>query len=390
VIGQEREWLRRYVETGSQEAFSRVVAANVDLVYSAALRQVRDSHLAEDVTQAVFLALSQKARKLRSETVVAAWLTVVTRCAAVNAIKAQAVRAKHERESAMMVRRGSQDADVWSDISGQIDAAITSLPPKYRRVVLLRFFQGRTTEEVAALTGISADAARQRLHRAILRLREWYRARGIEVSAATIGPAMAAHGSAAAPQGLASSVTHLVLTRSVAPSAISIAKGALLTMAWTKTKTAAVGVGIALLAIGGGAVVIQGVGPSATTSADAPRDWQARSMKNVKEIVMGCAMYGDSHKNHWPATLDELARSNALGEPATVLKNPRNPQRSPGYVYVPPRDLRAMKDLRKQIVVYEAFDQWDGGIVVGYADGDAQFVDNQEAFQRQVAAQRGM
>src|SRR4051794_3613185 len=78
----DQEWLREFCETGSEEAFARVVRAYADLVYTTARRQVGNVHLAEDVTQAVFIILAKSARKMGRERVLAGWLIRTTYFAA--------------------------------------------------------------------------------------------------------------------------------------------------------------------------------------------------------------------------------------------------------------------------------------------------------------------
>ena len=70
----DQQLLRDYSERRSEPAFAELVRRHVDLVYSAALRMVRDAHLAEDVTQGVFVALAQNAGGSPTEPVLSGWL----------------------------------------------------------------------------------------------------------------------------------------------------------------------------------------------------------------------------------------------------------------------------------------------------------------------------
>ena len=69
--------LKAFAQGHSEPAFAELVQRHVDMVYSAARRQVRgDDALAEDVTQAVFATLAQKAASIRQGEAVAGWLPV--------------------------------------------------------------------------------------------------------------------------------------------------------------------------------------------------------------------------------------------------------------------------------------------------------------------------
>ena len=91
--------LADYVARRSQEAFAELVRRQVDLVYGAAQRQVRDPHLADDVTQSVFIVLSRRAKAITPGTFVG-WLLKTTRYAAFNANKMQSRRRMHEKQAA--------------------------------------------------------------------------------------------------------------------------------------------------------------------------------------------------------------------------------------------------------------------------------------------------
>src|SRR5436853_7837327 len=100
----DAQLLADYINKGSQEAFAELSRRYVNLVYSSALRQLRNAHEAEDVTQAVFIILARKAATLKRGTVLPSWLLQTTAYAVSNVRRSAARRRFHEQTAASMTR----------------------------------------------------------------------------------------------------------------------------------------------------------------------------------------------------------------------------------------------------------------------------------------------
>ena len=86
------ELLARYRERQAEDAFAEIVRRHIDLVYSAALRQVRSPQLAEEVVQSTFINLARHSHRLASGTILTAWLYQVTRREAIDVVRREARR----------------------------------------------------------------------------------------------------------------------------------------------------------------------------------------------------------------------------------------------------------------------------------------------------------
>src|ERR1700677_2699508 len=154
--------LRQFTRENSQDAFGEIVRRHLDLVYSAALRQVCSPQLAEDVAQSVFADLAQNAHKLQPETILTASLYSVARRTAIDTVRRESRRQLRE-QIAVEMNDMNATADDWAQIAPLLDDAMASLDETDRTAILLRYFQNKSLREVGESLAISDDAAQKRV-----------------------------------------------------------------------------------------------------------------------------------------------------------------------------------------------------------------------------------
>ena len=319
---QDAELLRAYLTGKTEAAFDELVGRYVDLVFSAALRQLEDRALAQEASQAVFCLLARKARGLTHYRTLAGWLYRTTSYTAAKIKRGEQRRRQREREAAAMNEPAPQHEELWNRLAPQLDAALTRLGEADRLVILLRFFQAKSMREVGDNLGINEDAAKMRVSRAVERLRRLLAARGTVCTAAALGGVLSARAVEAAPAAAARGITQALAAAS--PSGFSSVPIVQTLLLMTKFKTAALIVTAAgLLALVGNRAYFQPateLGPDSQVGAPSVHGGAALPAKSPPEWL------AEIRRRHPTGT--DLARAmaklrRALLDPPTNLSGTR-------------------------------------------------------------------
>jgi RNA polymerase sigma factor (sigma-70 family) len=257
MVNDDMELVQQYAASQSESAFEALVSRYTNLVYSAAFRRTGNSQLAEEITQAVFVILAQKAATLHKKTILPGWLYRAAYYVSGHAIKQELRRQRRELEAYMQSLSDETGAEVWSQITPLLEEAMMRLGQSERDALVLRFFEGHSLKEVGVALGASESATKMRVSRALEKLRVHLSRSGVHSTAETIAGAISANAIMIAPAALAKTATAVALAKGATASfsTSTLIKGALKVMAWSKAKTV-IAAGIAVLVAGSATTLV--------------------------------------------------------------------------------------------------------------------------------------
>ncbi len=147
-------------------------------MYAVAYRMLGDASEAEDLTQDVFVALHGALKSFRAESKLSTWIYRITRNHCLNRIKYLNRRGR----KAQMASSDADGEDVIAQLKSddpsparlmevaqdtkKLEAALLTLPPEQRLLVVLREVEQLSYEEMVEATGLPIGTIKSRLHRA--------------------------------------------------------------------------------------------------------------------------------------------------------------------------------------------------------------------------------
>jgi RNA polymerase sigma factor (sigma-70 family) len=248
----DRTALHRFATAADPVAFEIMTTRYQSMVLGTCVRILRSPADAEDAAQETFLKLARHAAQIQSN--LGAWLHAAAMGCSIDLIRRSSAirRSEHAAARADGVEAQSPDEAMhWSEVEPVLDAALAALEPGDRELLVARFLCTRTQRDIAHELGISEGTVSRRMDKALQRLREQLKQRGIAIfsTSAMLG-VLGAIPAVPVPAKLTSSVLKIPLFQSIGtPASTSVKPSAALVIK-------ALGVGVAVVAITGGGYML--------------------------------------------------------------------------------------------------------------------------------------
>ena len=183
------EMLMVRYQRGDREAFVELVRRYKTPIFNFAMRQLRQTSVAEDVTQDVFLRVVQNAAEFKHEARFTTWIYTIARNLCIDQLRKlthrrhpsldQPATADNEDNRPMVETiagnhptANAERGVIGSEVAVRIVTAVEALPEDQREVFLLREIANLPFKEIAVVTGVGENTVKSRMRYALDRLQE--------------------------------------------------------------------------------------------------------------------------------------------------------------------------------------------------------------------------
>lgn len=156
---------------GDQNAFAAIVEKYKDPVYNVAYRMLGNAAEAEDVAQEAFVRAYTQLRTYNDQRRFSTWLLSITSHLAIDQLRRRRFLALPLENVPFLEwiadgTVGPEQAALAGETADEMQRILDTLPLKYRAVLILRYWQDQSYEEIASTLGITPALVKARLHRA--------------------------------------------------------------------------------------------------------------------------------------------------------------------------------------------------------------------------------
>lgn len=204
----DQELLQGFAADRSEAAFRELVERYLGMLFAVAFRKLQNRQWAEEAVQNAFTVLARKAGKLPGGTVLGAWLHRVTWLECSEILRRELRRKEIMREYAQSAEAAQEAPGSAKEIVEALDEAMARLAGRDRDLLVLRFHGGLGFGEIAARLGVTEEAGRKRVERALKKLSHLLAKRGITAGMAVLSASLSTAWASAAPAGLAGAVVN--------------------------------------------------------------------------------------------------------------------------------------------------------------------------------------
>jgi RNA polymerase sigma-70 factor (ECF subfamily) len=172
VLERSDQELLGEIRSGSEIAFDRLMRRYRRLVYRVAYGFTGERESAMDVMQDTFLKVHERLASFRGEGNLRNWIVRIAANEAMNQTRSSSRHRTFELDESVFLRPDPrEDHEERAGRAEALERSLTSLHPRQRLAIVLRYFDDKSTREIAMVLECSEGTARNILFRGLKKLR---------------------------------------------------------------------------------------------------------------------------------------------------------------------------------------------------------------------------